>query len=231
MPPERPSVVLVHGVGVSSRYMVPTAIRLGTMFHTYAPDLPGFGRSGKPPHVLDIRELADALAAWAQVIGLRGATLVGNSLGCEVIIDFALRYPALIDRAVLVGPTTDPRARSLLRLFGRGLLDMLLCEPFSYWPVLTADYLIAGPLRTVRTLRHGIAYPIVERLPLVQIPVLVVRGTCDPIAPQSWVEQMVELLPRGRQAVIPGASHAANMSAPDELALLVRSFVEERDSR
>ena len=40
-----PAVVLVHGSGLSSRYMVPTAARLTSDFHVYVPDLPGFGNS------------------------------------------------------------------------------------------------------------------------------------------------------------------------------------------
>ncbi len=43
-----PPVVLVHGLGVSSRYMVPLASNLARSFSVYAPDLPGFGLNSKP---------------------------------------------------------------------------------------------------------------------------------------------------------------------------------------
>jgi 2-hydroxy-6-oxonona-2,4-dienedioate hydrolase len=43
-----PPVVLVHGLVVSSRYMVPLAEVLARWFDVYAPDLAGFGRSEKP---------------------------------------------------------------------------------------------------------------------------------------------------------------------------------------
>jgi 2-hydroxy-6-oxonona-2,4-dienedioate hydrolase len=62
-PSHRPPVVLVHGYGMSSRYMVPLALELARDFVVYVPDLPGFRRSSKPRKVLDIVELADALAA------------------------------------------------------------------------------------------------------------------------------------------------------------------------
>src|SRR4051812_29858976 len=48
-PPGRPPVVLVHGLVISSRYMVPLARALAPDFPVYAPDLPGFGESGGPP--------------------------------------------------------------------------------------------------------------------------------------------------------------------------------------
>ena len=44
-----PAVVLVHGLVVSSRYMLPVAEQLAPYYRVYAPDLPGFGKSAKPP--------------------------------------------------------------------------------------------------------------------------------------------------------------------------------------
>src|SRR5690348_16308623 len=72
-------MVLVHGLGVSGRYLLPTAVRLAPFHPVYVPDLPGFGRSAKPPHVFDIPEMADALAAWMRAWHLADACLLGNS--------------------------------------------------------------------------------------------------------------------------------------------------------
>ena len=44
----RPIVILVHGMVISSRYMVPTAERLAPFANVYAVDLPGYGKSYKP---------------------------------------------------------------------------------------------------------------------------------------------------------------------------------------
>jgi pimeloyl-ACP methyl ester carboxylesterase len=52
VPSTAPSVVLVHGLSVSSGYMIPTAERLSAFYRVYVPDLPGFGKSGKPSHIL-----------------------------------------------------------------------------------------------------------------------------------------------------------------------------------
>ena len=219
-----PAVVLVHGVGVSGRYMLPTAGRLTPFFPTYVPDLPGFGKSEKPGHILDIPELADALAAWMRAMQLANACLVGNSLGCQTIVDLALRYPELIGWAVLVGPTVDSRARTLPRQLGRGALDML-GEPLGYWPLLLWEYLRSGPIRTIVTLRHGLQDPLTAKLPQVRVPTLVVRGSCDPIAPQPWCEEMVRLLPLGRLLVIAGATHVPNYTRPDALTKAIREFL------
>jgi 2-hydroxy-6-oxonona-2,4-dienedioate hydrolase len=151
VPPSASTVVLVHGLSVSSGYMVPTAVRLAPYYHVYLPDLPGFGKSAKPSHILTIPELADALADWMQVMGLPPAVLLGNSLGCQIIVNFALKYPERLTHAVLVGPTMDPQARSIHQAALRLLLD-IPCEPLPFLPVLVREYLAAGPRRTIRTL-------------------------------------------------------------------------------
>jgi pimeloyl-ACP methyl ester carboxylesterase len=58
-------------------------------------------------------ELSDALAAWMARIGLRRAVMIGNSMGCQVVVEFAVRYENRVDRLVLQGLTPDPAARTV----------------------------------------------------------------------------------------------------------------------
>ena len=86
------------------RYLLPTAERLRNDFHTLVPDLPGFGRSGKATEPLTVPELAHAAAAFLDDREIQSATLVGNSMGCPVICEFAYLYPDRLERAILVSP-------------------------------------------------------------------------------------------------------------------------------
>ena len=119
----RAAVVLVHGLVVSARYMIPAMKQLALRHRVYAPDLPGFGKSGKPARVPGVPGLSDALARWMRKLGLERTALVGNSMGCQIIAELAVRHPDLVERVVLQGPTMDPLARSTLRQIGRLLLD------------------------------------------------------------------------------------------------------------
>jgi pimeloyl-ACP methyl ester carboxylesterase len=204
--------------------MIPTAERLSAFYRVYVPDLPGFGKSGKPSHILTIPELADALAAWMQEMELPTAVLLGNSLGCQIIVNFALSYPERITRAVLVGPTMDPKARTIHQAALRLLLDAP-CEPFSYLPVLIREYLAAGIRRTICTLQYAFADIIEEHLPKVHIPTLIVRGARDPIVPQDWAEEVHRLLPYSQFVVLPRAGHAVNFNSPEKLTAIIRPFL------
>jgi len=219
-----PPVVCVHGVGVSSRYMVATMTKLASAFEVYAIDLPGFGLTDGPPEVLDVVGLADALAGWIQAAGVGRPALLANSVGCQVAVDCAVRYPDRVSRLVLVGPTTDPIARSALRQVLRWLRNLPGERP-GQLPLSVADYADAGVGRALRTFGYALADRIEDKLALVQAPTLVVRGAHDPIVPQAWAEEVTRLLPRGRLAVVAGAPHTVNFAAPGALAELVGPFL------
>ena len=220
----RPSVVLVHGLGVSGRYMIPTALLLAPFCQVFIPDLPGFGQSSKPGRFLKITELADCLAAWMQVSGIDKATLLGNSIGCQVIADLAVRHPERIEQIVLVGPTVDPERRSIRQQLKRLLIDAPR-EPISLLPIAFSDYLKAGFRRVLRTFQDALRDRIEERLPQINVPALVVGGELDPIAPRRWIEEVSRLLPEGQHLIIAEAAHAVNYNSPKELARAVLSFI------
>jgi 2-hydroxy-6-oxonona-2,4-dienedioate hydrolase len=220
-----PTIVLVHGQVISSLYMVPTARLLAGEFPVYAPDLPGFGWSGKPNRVLDVPELADALALWMNAIGLPRATLAANSLGCQIVVDLAARRPELVQSLVLAAPTIDANARNAAAQIIRWLRDWPYERP-SLTPALLRDFVLAGLPRSLHTFRNTLADRIEDKLPRVQAPTLVVRGSRDPIVPQDWAEEVTRLLPQGRLSVIPGP-HCLNYSAPRALTRLLSAFVRQ----
>jgi 2-hydroxy-6-oxonona-2,4-dienedioate hydrolase len=217
-------VVLVHGLGVSSRYMVPIAHHLAADLPVYAPDLPGFGRSDKPRHALTIRQLADALADWMDAAGLERAVLLGNSMGCEIIVELALRHPERVAALVLQGPTPEPAARTAAQQLWRyAVTGQYERSPLSW--ISLSDYMICGVRRLVRTFRYMLEDRIEDKLPLVRQPCLVVRGTRDRIVSQEWADEVARLLPDGRLAVIPGAAHAINFSYPREFKTAILPFL------
>lgn len=224
VPDDAPVIVLVHGMVISSRYMVPTAELLAPDYHVYAPDLPGYGESDKPNHLLNLPELADALCRWMDAVGIDRATLLGNSLGCQKIVEFAVRHPDRIERAILQGPTIDRHARNFPEQFVRFLMDSPNERP-TQTLLMSYDYWLAGLPRILHTIRITLEDSIERKLPDVQVPTLVVRGKLDPIVPQAWVEEVVRLLPKGQLAVIPGAAHTINYSAPLELVRVTRAFL------
>jgi pimeloyl-ACP methyl ester carboxylesterase len=219
---EAPVVVLLHGLGVSSRYMLPLARELAPHFRVHAVDLPGFGRSEPSSEPLDVPGLADALLAWIDAVGLDAPVLVANSIGCQVAVSAMARAPGAVSRAVLVGPTFD--GRGVARQVGSLLLTGLRERP-ALAAVIARDYAACGLRRVARTARHAFAHRIEDDLPAITRPVLVVRGGRDRVVPQGWAEEVTAALPDGRLAVVPGQGHALNFSAPGPLSAAIRPFL------
>ncbi len=217
-------LILVHGLDLSHRYMMPTAECLAPEFRVYVPDLPGFGDSGHPAKVLDVPGLADALVAWMDATGLERASLLGNSFACQIIVDLAARYPGRVSRAILQGPTTPPRERSWFWQFVRWRQNNRYNPP-ELGPISWSDYRKAGYKRALQSFRLSLLDRVEDKLPRVAAPTLVVRGQHDPIARASWAEEVTGLLPDGRLVVIPGVAHTLVYTAPEQLATVARQFL------
>ena len=219
-----PALVLVHGVGVSSRYMMPLADRLHRDFRVFAPDLPGFGLSEKPPRALAIPGLADSLVSWMDAMGLDHAGMLGNSVGAQVVVDLAARFPDRVDHLILVGPTMDVTARSL----PRQLLRWVRCipdAPASLIRTVLRDVLDCGMLRVATTLHYAMHDRPEEKLLTVQAPVLAIRGYHDVMASERWVQILADAAPHGHQLTLPGGGHAINYDSLESTASIIRRFV------
>jgi len=216
-------VVLVHGLGISARYLLPTARVLAEDHPVYAPDLPGFGLTPGPKEALDIPGLARELLAWMDAMKIEQPILLANSMGCQTVTALAAMAPNRISRLVLVGPCIDPKYNSIMKQIPRWLLDTFR-EPFALFPVILRDYLRCGFRRFMATGRHALKHPIEGDAPNVKVPVLVVRGEHDAFSTAAWAEKLAKLFPQGKSATIYDAAHAVNFSAPHALAGLVRWF-------
>ena len=223
---DAPAIVMVHGLVVSSRYMIPTAEQLAPCYRVYIPELPGFGKSEKPDGYQNLDQMADTLAAWMTAVGLSRAVLLGNSLGCQIIAHFALRHPQRLLAAVLVGPTMDVRARTAHQEIGRWLVNSIF-EPRSLYPIVLLDFVDIGFCRFAATFRYGLRDSIETYLPRMQMPTLVVRGSRDTVVPQRWAREVTQLLPQGQFVIIRRAAHDVNYNSPVKLAAVVREFLRD----
>jgi len=97
-----PVVLLVHGLAGSSmtwRHVMPA---LAERYTVLAPDLLGQGESDKPRGDYSLGAHANTLRDLMDVLGHQRATLVGQSLGGGVAMQFAHQFPERCERLVLV---------------------------------------------------------------------------------------------------------------------------------
>ena len=98
-----PVLLLIHGIGDSSRTWLEVLPELGRRFTVIAPDLLGHGGSDKPRADYAASAYASGMRDLLGVLGIERATVVGHSLGGGVAMEFAYLFPSRCERLVLVG--------------------------------------------------------------------------------------------------------------------------------
>lgn len=225
--PESPSMIHLHGFGISGSYLLPAADELAEQYRTFVPNLPGYGRSVHPGHVLSIPELGKAVIDFMDVAGVERTTLIGNSMGCVVAIEAAHAAPDRIDRLILVSPAGGPYNRPIFKSLGQLTLDGLR-EPPRMFTVAVPDYLKFGIINAGKLFWQMIHYPAVERLRETEKPTLIIIGERDPLVSESRLKEGIEGIEQIELVRIDGAAHAINFSHPRKLAHLANQYLEGR---
>jgi len=187
-----------------------------------------------------------ALHERADEVPQPGVVPVAYSMGGRIALHRALaepdRWPALVLVGVSAG-VADPDARRVDDEELAGWIERTpIEEVVARWetqPVFATQSaeLVAAQragrlshepedLATLlRTYGQGTMPPIWDRLPELEIPVLLLAGALDARYVEAG-ERMAALLPSGTFSAIPGAGHAPQLEAPDAVAERIDSFCQ-----
>jgi 3-oxoadipate enol-lactonase len=186
------------------------------------------------------QDLTDDLAAIIRDLGEKRATILGESFGGTVALNFALRYPQMIARLVVINSFPRFRKRitiALVAMLASGLPFRLL------WPVRRAasilGLLVDGvsredrrffwkAIRTVSSeayaqrLKLIAALDLEPRLSEIQAPTLFIAGERDLLIPSAKeAHAMASRMPNATVKVIKGAGHACLLGSRVRLAELL----------
>ncbi|MGH9941105.1 MAG: alpha/beta fold hydrolase [Pyrinomonadaceae bacterium] len=252
--PGAPTLLLVHGFCASTFVWSDVIVPLAAEgFRVIAPDLVGYGFSGKPADgEYTIESQARMITGLMDQLGLARATLVGSSYGGAVSAVCALDCPERVERLVLVGAVSndDVKKMMLLRLAATPLMGDLLSPVLmdirllvrrrmrkvyaeTNGHLLDEDRIAAhhGPLRAasthraaLRTLRRWSATRIEAEAARIKHPVLLVWGAQDRDVPLKNGERLHQLIPGSRLFVFPNSGHLPQEERPTEFVSLVSDF-------
>jgi 4,5:9,10-diseco-3-hydroxy-5,9,17-trioxoandrosta-1(10),2-diene-4-oate hydrolase len=145
------AVVLVHGLGGFVENWIHNIDALAKRHRVYAMDLVGFGRTDKTPLGKDIYTLVEFISDFMDAQKIPKATLVGNSLGGGLVLQFALQFPKKVDKLVLVDNAgmgrdviIDFRVCSL-PVFGEILIRPTLEATEKLWRKIVYDQALVTP--------------------------------------------------------------------------------------
>jgi 4,5:9,10-diseco-3-hydroxy-5,9,17-trioxoandrosta-1(10),2-diene-4-oate hydrolase len=131
----RTTVILLHGIGDAIDTWGPNIKALAEKHRIYAIDMVGFGRTDKPPIryslPLGVRFVRDFMEAQQ----IEQATLIGNSMGGLISLQFTIQFPDRVEKLVLEDSAgLGKGVAAFFRLFSLPVLGELLTRP-SRWGV------------------------------------------------------------------------------------------------
>jgi pimeloyl-ACP methyl ester carboxylesterase len=235
----------VHGFSLDTRMWDDQFEHLAQDYHVIRYDLRGFGQSSLPTQ--ESYSHGEDLHALLVHLGVEAAYLVGQSMGGECVVDFALTYPDTVRALILIdcGLSGFPWSQSLSALMDaiwkqateggtQAAKDTWLAHPFFAQalcqPMVAArlkqsmaDY--SGWHFVSSDPRQGIEPPAIQRLNQIKVPMLIIVGENDVLDFLAMSDFLAQHVPNARKVLVAGAGHMVNMEAPDQINEAILHFL------
>lgn len=248
-PKDRPAVIMTHGFGSSLHTWEAWAVGLQDSFRVIRFDLPGSGLS--EPDAMgryDDRRSFQVLIALMDQLGVRRASLIGNSIGGRISWGFAAEHPDRVSKLVLVSPDgfasqgfsygVAPKVPKTLEVMQyvlpRFMLKMNLAPAYGDPKALTEgmvdryyDLMLAPGSRAalIDRMRQTVLESPEGLLSQIKAPTLLVWGEKDGAIPVSNAADYQRLLPRSELVTFPGVGHLPQEEASQTTLPAVKAFL------
>ena len=256
-----PPVVLVHGLGSSAATWQRTIEPLAERHTVYALDMPGHGDSEKPEVQYSLEAGIAYLDAFLDALNVPRTALVGNSMGGLLSLGMALEHPERVARLALVDAAGLGRELTLLlRLaslpvvgelmrrgsafgYARALMREASSEGRMTWSVLVDAFRGAriapeASRAELNALRNGVNfrgvrpdYILLDRLPELQPPLLIVWGAKDKVLPVAHAYAAAERHPAAQMVVLDRCGHWPQLEQAEAFNRVLEAYLAEDDPK
>jgi len=241
-------LILIHG-GLGSGEMfgptIPALVAAG--YQVIAPDLQGHGRTADIDRPIDVRLMADDIAALIRHLGLEQVDVVGYSLGGGVALFLASKHPELVRKVVIVSANARRDAMPSEMLAQQGQMNAAAAEFMKDTPMWELYQRVAPRPEDFGRLLDKIGASMAQDFDFsdvvagLEVPTLIVAADADMAPPSHYVEMfklldgglrdggwMGEGRPKGGHAlaILPGLTHY-NLGASPLLVAVTLDFLGE----
>ena len=244
------TVILLHGILVSSWAWRFNIDALSQHFRVIALCQKGFGWSGKGADKYTIWSLSRFVTDFMDVMGIEKADLVGNSLGGAVAMAVAVQRPERVRSLVLVDAAGVPiRHGSGLLKLQAPRLTMLYRAAFRPWLLrfilrtlvyeklpIDSNYMdgFLTPLRRDGSIKSGVSVAknlgvgfreLFARVSSIQQPVQLIWGRHDRLVPVRVAEVLNSSIPQAQLMIFDDCSHCPHEEDPVRFNRAVIEFL------
>ena len=241
--PDRPALLMLNSLGCDHAMWNGLVPSLSSRYRVLRMDTRGHGASDAPPGDYTIRTLADDALAVLDAAGAHAAHVCGLSLGGMMALHLAVHTPARLQKIIIcnssaaVAPAPWQERAKAIRAGGMAaMVDAVMTRWFP------PGFLAANPpeLDTLRATFVGLSpegyagccmaiagHAMLDALPGITAPVLVVNGSLDTATPPAeHGEKIAAGVPGARMVSLP-TGHISAIEAPGALAATIIGFIED----
>jgi pimeloyl-ACP methyl ester carboxylesterase len=242
----RMPLILVNGLAEQSESWFANRMHLTRHFDVKVPETLVYDGEALHRHIdaggeVTVDYLADRLAVYLDEFVQRPPYhLVGSSLGCQVILTYAVRHPERVAKMVLICPSGFHGDENLPMIEGvrRSNYEAMIKSVFFHGHFATEEMVDAFRRKfqdrrwkqgVIKTLRGTVGHSVAPLLPQVAVPALVIWGADDRILsdiPGSI--RAATQLPQVRQVVIPRCGHAPQIEKPRLVNRLISLYLRDK---
>jgi non-heme chloroperoxidase len=256
-PSDAPPLLLVHGVTLSVQVWRYQLRDLAGPFRVLALDQRGHGQSTVGPDGFGLHLLGRDIATVLEALDLRGAVLVGHSMGGFAVQQFCIDHPRMVASRVagIVLLHTAcarllPVPRRLLPVARRAAVALTARTPAPGSAQADAAFLGtrftlglgALPSHVRHTYELSSATDVATTIGSVtacldmdlraglrglDVPALIIGGTHDRLLPAGHARLIAANLPGSRLVMLDGCGHMGMLERHTELARLITDFASE----
>jgi pimeloyl-ACP methyl ester carboxylesterase len=222
---------------------------LSTTHRVIAPDLPGFGDSSKPQREYTAEFFIATLHELFRQLEIERPILVGNSFGGQIAILYTLAHPDDISKLVLVNSGgfrkySDEERSQIEPRFSEPILAgltpqinaLLFGGVFAKQSETSVRYLAKQDAKLARpdypayahalasSIRLSLASYLIDRLPEIHCPTLLVWGESDQVLPVEQARLALARLPSAELKTIPNCGHVPQLECPQGFLAATRKF-------
>ena len=249
-PKDGDPVLWLQGLNAPAAAWAVQLAHFGRTHRSLAPDARGVGKSDAPPGPYTTAQLADDARCVLDAAGIDRAHVVGLSLGGAAAQELALRHPERVRSLALLGTfaVQAPRSRALIDAW-RTLYPLAVHSPElrrawekQAYAWLFTDRFWSSEANVRAALRFAATQPFQplqgflaqadaalahdarDRLPSLRLPVSVIHGRLDQLAPFAGAEELARLIPGAELVAIDDVGHAVNLEGQRAVHAALRAL-------
>jgi abhydrolase domain-containing protein 6 len=244
---EGPTLLLLHGFGAHKDTWTRFAAEVVKEFHVVIPDLPGHGLSTRlMSESYDIESQLERLKAFHTALELDVVHLLGNSMGGQLAVAYAISHPRDVATMTLftAGGVREPKHSKWRQEAAKGKNILVPSTAEAYEALLDALFVerpyVPGPVMTYfaeETVKHAEftkkiwadlsrrPFLLDEKLVEVNTPTLIVWGDTDLIIDPSAAQVLADGIAGSELVMLKDCGHVPMLERPEESAQVFRTFI------